>query len=194
MSCNSSQCRCMLAANQKPCSMSAIELTFFSEAASAMETPHALSNARTGSEPGAPASSRRDGLARRAPAGSRRSQFLESLLLLCACLVLMPLPLPAQSGSSTAYTVTTFAGYPSFGGADGAGSEAQFFYPNSTAVDTNGNVYVADSYNGTIRKITPAGLVSTIAGFAGVNDNIDGSDSPARFFYPQIGRASCRER
>jgi len=47
---------------------------------------------------------------------------------------------------------------------DGAGNATQFRYPNGVAVDSSGNVYVADAFNHRIRKITPAGMVSTIAG------------------------------
>jgi hypothetical protein len=79
------------------------------------------------------------------------------------------------------YNWTTIAGYPSIGSADGVGSTAQFNYPVHVAVDTHGNVYVADNDNDTIRKITPAGLVSTIAGFAGYPGSTDGSGSAARF-------------
>jgi hypothetical protein len=52
------------------------------------------------------------------------------------------------------------------------------------AVDTSGTIYVADSQNFTIRKITPTGTVSTLAGLAGSAGNIDGVGSAARFSYP----------
>ena len=47
------------------------------------------------------------------------------------------------------------------GSADGTGSDARFNYPVGVAVDGAGNVYVADAHNHTIRKVTPAGVVST---------------------------------
>ncbi len=81
--------------------------------------------------------------------------------------------------------VTTIAGSAgSSGTADGTGSAARFFFPNSTAVDSGGNVYVADTGNHTIRKVTPSGEVTTIAGFARSSGNADGTGSAARFNTP----------
>ena len=81
--------------------------------------------------------------------------------------------------------VTTFAGKPGFAGsADGAGSTARFSVPKGVAVDQAGNLYVADTGNSTIRKITPVGAVTTLAGSAGVTGSTDGAGSAARFFNP----------
>jgi len=81
--------------------------------------------------------------------------------------------------------VSTLAGEPAtFGGADGTGTAAQFFDPDAVAVDTNGNIYVADRQNRTIRKVTPAGVVSTVAGLAGNYGEADGTGSYARFSSP----------
>ena len=66
--------------------------------------------------------------------------------------------------------VTTFAGKAGVAGtANGTGSNARFSGPQSVAIDSFGNVYVAYSYNctNTLRKVTPAGDVSTLAGRPG---------------------------
>jgi len=82
--------------------------------------------------------------------------------------------------------VTTFAGNPALSGsADGAGIVAQFSLPSGVAVDAAGTVYVADDGNDTIRKITPDGVGSTLAGLAGVGGNADGTGSAARFCAPR---------
>jgi sugar lactone lactonase YvrE len=82
-------------------------------------------------------------------------------------------------------TVTTLAGLAGVSGTtDGLGSAARFYWPAGIAVDSYGNVYVADTYNQTIRKITPGGLVTTLAGIAGSNGNIDGIGTAAAFNYP----------
>jgi len=60
--------------------------------------------------------------------------------------------------------VSTLAGTGTKGFADGAASTAQFNSPIHVAVDSSGTVYVADAINNRIRKITPAGVVSTFAG------------------------------
>jgi len=86
--------------------------------------------------------------------------------------------------------VTTVAGLPGVReplGADGTGSEARFNFPTGVAVDTNGNLYVTDRLNSTIRKLTPDGtnwVVTTIAGSAGQASSADGTGSAARFFSP----------
>jgi hypothetical protein len=85
----------------------------------------------------------------------------------------------------TNWVVTTLAGKAgSSGSADGTNSAARFYWPAGVAVDTNGNLYVSDSGNGTIRKVTPVGtnwVVTTLAGLAGSLGTMDGTGSAARF-------------
>ena len=86
---------------------------------------------------------------------------------------------------SAAGVVTTLAGSAgSIGAADGTGSAARFRLPRGVAVDSAGVVYVADTSNLTIRRITSSGLVSTIAGLPTLSGNVDGLGSAARFAYP----------
>ena len=88
---------------------------------------------------------------------------------------------------TSAGVVTTLAGTPGVtGNADGTGNAAQFYYPTAIAVDVSGdNIYVAQSYNHTIRKVTSAGVVTTLAGTPGVAGSADGNGSAALFNKPQ---------
>ncbi len=82
-------------------------------------------------------------------------------------------------------TVTTFAGTPGApGSADGTGPAAGFRNPNGLAIDAADNLYVVDWGNHTLRRITPAGVVSTLAGSPGVPGSADGIGSAARFNTP----------
>ena len=72
----------------------------------------------------------------------------------------------------------------SFGSTDATGSAARFYYPYGVSVDTAGNVFVADSSNHTIRKVTSAGVVTTLAGTAGSSGSTDATGSAARFNRP----------
>lgn len=97
----------------------------------------------------------------------------------------------ADAGNSTIRKITpqgvvsTFAGQPGVDGhQDGTGQGAQFFEPNGLAVDLSGNIFVADSGNSTIRKVTPSRVVTTIAGKAGIIGSADGIGSAARFYKP----------
>jgi sugar lactone lactonase YvrE len=79
----------------------------------------------------------------------------------------------------------TFAGSPEFtGSTDGIGSAARFRHPNAVAVATDGTVYVADSENHTIRRISSTGVVTTLAGSPGISGSSDGRGSAARFNFP----------
>lgn len=60
--------------------------------------------------------------------------------------------------------VMTLAGCGAVGTADGQGAQATFYMPHGLGVDAQGNVFVCDTYNNRIRKITPSGVVTTIAG------------------------------
>lgn len=82
---------------------------------------------------------------------------------------------------STGGDTTVIAGNGS-GCLDGTGVNAKFANPTGLAVDSNENVYVADSGNNRIRKVTPGGVVTTLAG--GVAGYQDGSKSNAKFLSP----------
>lgn len=88
---------------------------------------------------------------------------------------------------TTAGVVTTFAG--STAGASGlvnaTGTAARFNTPTGVAVDSAGNVYVADSLNMLIRRITSAGVVTTLAGGNGGVGPVDGTGAGAKFSQPQ---------
>lgn len=85
----------------------------------------------------------------------------------------------------TAGGVTTIAGTPGVAGhADGVGTAALFYAPQGIAVDGAGNVYVSDTNNSTLRKISANGTVTTLAGAAGETGGADGTGASARFNYP----------
>jgi sugar lactone lactonase YvrE len=98
----------------------------------------------------------------------------------------------AISVGQTQWTVTTIAGSAGITGSrDGTGRVARFNNPGGVAVDDGGNLYVTDSSNDTIRKITPgvsAGqtkwVVTTIAGSPGIAGSADGTGGAARFNSP----------
>jgi len=86
---------------------------------------------------------------------------------------------------TAAGVVTIFAGVTGVSGsADGTGAAARFNTPSGVAVDNADNVYVSDRGNRTIRKITTAGVVSTLAGTAGTFGNDDGTGAAASFSFP----------
>jgi len=86
---------------------------------------------------------------------------------------------------TSAGVVTTLAGTAgSAGTTDGTGSAARFNQPNGISVDTAGNIFVTDHYNHTIRKVTSAGVVTTLAGTAGSAGSTDGTGLAASFYFP----------
>lgn len=81
--------------------------------------------------------------------------------------------------------IRTLAGSTSGGGfADAFGVSARFSVPRAIAADAAGNLWVADTGNHVIRRVTPAGDVVTIAGEPGVAGFADGTGSAARFRFP----------
>ncbi len=84
---------------------------------------------------------------------------------------------------STDGTVSTYAGNGTLGLKDGAASSAEFNHPTGIAVDQSGNLYIADAMNNAIRKVTPGGIVSTLAG-NGSSGKTDGAGSLAKFNNP----------
>jgi len=79
--------------------------------------------------------------------------------------------------------VTTFAGSGLAGSANGVQNQASFNNPIGITIDAAGNLYVADSGNNLIRKITPAGTVSTFAGTGAIGFD-DGPADKATFVSP----------
>lgn len=92
--------------------------------------------------------------------------------------------LHAQSDYTSPYTFVTLAGDAGYGSANGIGNAARFNSPTGITLDASGNLYVADTQNLTIRKITLAGVVTTLAGSPGLAGIADGAGSAARFEYP----------
>lgn len=86
-------------------------------------------------------------------------------------------------------SMTVFAGKMGDPGlTNGTGAAAQFNGPWGLAIDGSDNLYVADKYNNVIRKITPAGVVSTLAGVGGASSGMGSTDGPAasaKFRQPQ---------
>jgi len=86
---------------------------------------------------------------------------------------------------SAAGVVTTLAGEAGTSGStDATGTSALFDGPTALAVGPGGDVYVADTGNNTIRRITPQGVVTTLAGTAGEGGSLDGTGSAALFRQP----------
>lgn len=83
-------------------------------------------------------------------------------------------------------TITTLAGVAGEKGSeDGKGAAARFNSPRGLAVDAKGNVFVMDTGNHAIRKVTPDGTVTTVAGKAGEAGFVDGRAASSRFAGPR---------
>lgn len=81
--------------------------------------------------------------------------------------------------------VTTLAGFTAkAGNRDGTGLDARFLSPGGMAADPAGNLWVTDTDNHTIRKVTSTGVVTTVAGLVGVEGDANGTGSEAGFRYP----------
>lgn len=124
-------------------------------------------------------------------------------LLVAACLTL--LAATSQAIDSQVFTFSTLAGISSTtqspGSTDGLGANARFNFPDGVAVDAAGNLYVADAYANTIRKLTPVGTnwqVTTFAGSPNWSDSADGNGptpiSATRAAWPSIAPATSTLR
>lgn len=91
----------------------------------------------------------------------------------------------AQSAQSAPYYISTLTGAPPGGYADGPGAAARFLAPRGITVAPDGFIYVVDGGAHTIRRVTPAGVVTTFAGEAGTYGVADGTSTAARFHSPR---------
>ena len=80
---------------------------------------------------------------------------------------------------------STLAGYNRGSYQDGPALQARFNFPQGSTLDSAGNLYVADTHNHAIRKLTPDGIVITVAGLPGTPGSEDGTGAGARFRLPQ---------
>jgi Immunoglobulin domain/Fibronectin type III domain/NHL repeat len=80
---------------------------------------------------------------------------------------------------------SVYAGNITSGGIDGSLLSATFNSPTGIVIDSVGNLYIVDTGNSTVRKISSSGTVTTLAGVAGLKGNVDGSGAIARFNQPQ---------
>jgi len=88
--------------------------------------------------------------------------------------------------SGGVYTTVAGTGQPAFGGDDGPGTQAALNAPMGLAVDASGNVYIADTLNGRIRKLTPSGTITTIAGTGALYFSGDGGPATqAALYFPR---------
>ena len=100
---------------------------------------------------------------------------------LSLCLLALTLAACCRTSQTTCDATTSST---EAGSTDGSGSKVRFNQPGAIAVDAGGNLFVADTANNTVRKITAAGDASTLAGSAGNSGSSDGNGSLARFNQP----------
>src|SRR5262249_3481619 len=82
-------------------------------------------------------------------------------------------------------TISTVAGQVTFSGDGGPAANASLYFPTGVAFDGNGNLHIVDQYSGRIRAVTPAGMISTVAGNAVGPDTGDGGPATsASLYYP----------
>jgi streptogramin lyase len=120
---------------------------------------------------------------------NKTNKTMKQRIALLTALVLLALATTAtQTGASAIYTpyaFTNFVGSPGVSGTnDGTGSAARFVEPTSIEVDASGNIFVAEFTNNVIRRVTSAGVVTTLAGSAGLAGTNDGTGGAARFNGP----------
>ncbi len=96
---------------------------------------------------------------------------------------LVPVNTGGEVPATIPFNVTTLAGTGSSGSADGTGTSASFHNPEDVETDDDGNIYVADAYNCIVRKITPEGVVTTLAGARRIGIS-DGTGTEAMFNTP----------
>jgi hypothetical protein len=89
------------------------------------------------------------------------------------------------AASDVGYFWTNFVGLAGTSGtANGTGTTARFNAPSGVTLDTNGNLFVTDQTSHTLRRVTPAGIVTTLAGLAGTSGTNNGTNATARFNNP----------
>lgn len=86
--------------------------------------------------------------------------------------------------------VSTFAGSLTAGNTNATGTAAQFNTPNGIAVDASGNLYIADSFNNSVRKVTTTAGVTTLAGSSTLG-YLDATGLNAQFYSPQAAVANA---
>jgi len=75
-------------------------------------------------------------------------------------------------------------GIAGFSGDGGLATTAELHYPNGVAIDATGNLYISEATNGRVRKVTPQGLISTVAGGGSVSGGDGGPATAVSLFLP----------